>query len=229
MSIILALETSSELASAAILNGENMFYREAPAVQTHSHTILPLIQSLLAEAGVTLAQCDAIGFGSGPGSFTGVRTSCGVAQGLAFGADVPLVPVVTLMAMAQSCRALHGADDVLAVLDARMGEVYWAQYRYRDGWQCVIEPGLSAPAGVAPQGSVRACGNGLAAYAEAFAGAGFMHDALPTLMPRADAVAQLAAIDLAMGHTVEAAEARPLYLRNKIALTIDERLAKAAS
>ena len=229
MPLILALETSSELASAAILHGEHMFYREAPAAQTHSHTILPLIQSLLAEVGVKLAQCDAIGFGSGPGSFTGVRTACGIAQGLAFGADVRLVPVVTLMAMAQTCRVLHGADDVLAVLDARMGEVYWAQYRYRNGWQCVIVPTLSAPAGVVPQGSVRACGNGLAAYAEAFADAGFMHDALPTLMPRADAVARLAAIDLAMGQTIDAAEARPLYLRNKIALTIEERLAKAVS
>jgi tRNA threonylcarbamoyladenosine biosynthesis protein TsaB len=231
MSLILAIETSSELASAALLQGDRMLYRAAPAAQTHSHTILPLIQGLLAEAGVALAQCDAIGFGSGPGSFTGVRTACGIAQGLAFGADVPLVPVVTLQAMAQSCRSAHGDDDVLAVLDARMGEVYWAQYRYRpgDGWQVVIAPTLSAPAAVNPQGAVRACGNGLAAYAEAFAGAAFMRDALTGLMPQADAVAQLARMGLAAGQAIAAADAQPLYLRNKIALTIDERLAKAAS
>ena len=229
MSLILAIETSSELASAALLHGDQLFYRAAPPAQTHSHTILPLIQILLAEAGVALAQCDAIGFGIGPGSFTGVRTACGIAQGLAFGADVPLVPVVTLQAMAQVCRTEHGTDDVLAVLDARMGEVYWAQYRYRDGWQCVIEPTLSAPAGVVPQGAVRACGNGLTAYAAEFAGAAFMHDALSAVMPQSDAVAQLARIGLASGQALAAADARPLYLRNKIALTIDERLAKAAS
>src|SRR4051812_42465314 len=130
MTTILAIETSTELASAALLRGDRMLSREASGVQNHSQAILPMVQSLLAEAGIALTECDAIAFGAGPGSFTGVCTACGVVQGLAFGAGLPAIPVVTLQAMAQSCRDVCGADDVLAVLDARMGEVYWAQYRY---------------------------------------------------------------------------------------------------
>src|ERR1035437_1775468 len=118
--LIVSIETSSELASVALLRGDEMLVREASGVQTHSQTLLPMVQSLLAQAGVTLAQCDAIAFGSGPGSFTGVRTACGIAQGLAFGLDVPLLPIVTLLAMAQACRENCGATDVLCVLDARM-------------------------------------------------------------------------------------------------------------
>src|SRR5450759_3407814 len=135
MSIIIAIETSTELASAALLHGDQVLTREVSGVQTHSQTILPMVQSLLAQAGISLAQCDAIAFGAGPGSFTGVRTACGIAQGLAFGLDLPVLPIVTLLAMAQACRESGLASDVLCVLDARMGEVYWAQYRYADGWQ----------------------------------------------------------------------------------------------
>src|SRR5450830_1753161 len=129
MSIILAIETSTELASAALLYGDQLTTRSSLGVQTHSETILPMVQELLAEAGIALSACDAIAFGVGPGSFTGVRTACGVVQGLAFGAELPVLPVVTLAAMAQACREISGASDVLAILDARMGEVYWAQYR----------------------------------------------------------------------------------------------------
>ena len=93
-------------------------------------SVLPMIQELLAEAGITLKDCDAIAFGAGPGSFTGVRTACGISQGLAFGANLPVVPVVTLDAMALACRQQHGAERVLTVLDARMDEVYWAQYEF---------------------------------------------------------------------------------------------------
>src|SRR3981081_3883472 len=145
MSMILAIETSTEVASAALLSGARAFSRESAGVHTHSETILPMVQALLHEAGATLAQCDAIAFGVGPGSFTGVRTACGVVQGLAFGVDLPVVPVVRLEAMAQACYESNGAQNVLAVLDARMGEVYWAQYRYAgDGWQTVTPPTLSA-------------------------------------------------------------------------------------
>ena len=124
MSIILAIETSSELASCALLNGDTLLARESSGVRTHSQSILPMVQELLAEAGLTLKQCDAIAFGAGPGSFTGVRTACGIAQGLAFGASLPVVPLVTLEAMALACHRQTGATEILAVLDARMGEVY---------------------------------------------------------------------------------------------------------
>jgi tRNA threonylcarbamoyladenosine biosynthesis protein TsaB len=229
MSTILAIETSSELASVALSRDGRIIAREASGVQTHSQTVLPMVQQLLSEAGLVLGQCDAIAFGAGPGSFTGVRTACGVAQGLAFGADLPVVPVVTLRAMAEACRAACGASDLLVLLDARMEEVYWAQYRYDDGWKTVLEPALSAPVGVAPIGQPIACGNGLVAYASAFDSAPFAIGAHPDVMPHAREIALLAQFDVAAGRTVHARDAQPIYLRNKVALTTIERLAKAAA
>lgn len=230
MPIILAIETSTELASAALLRDGRVISRESAGVQTHSQTILPMVQSLLAEAGIGLAQCDALAFGVGPGSFTGVRTACGIVQGLAFGAGLPVLPIVTLEAMAQACHEAHGATEVLSVLDARMGEVYWAQYRYTDGsWQVVVEPTLSAPAQVLPLNGVLACGNGLSAYAELFAAAAFATDAKPALMPHARQIAQLGLQAFQQGLGLPAAEAQPLYLRNKVALTTAERTAERAA
>jgi tRNA threonylcarbamoyladenosine biosynthesis protein TsaB len=240
MPIILAIETSSELASCALLRGDTVLARSSSGVRTHSQSVLPMIQELLAEAGIALKDCDAIAFGSGPGSFTGVRTACGIAQGLAFGANLPVVPVVTLDAMALACWQQHGASDaadVLAVLDARMGEVYWAQYQFDTAAagsattapRVVLAPALSAPDGVAPQGVVTACGNGFAAYAEALAGKDFAAGAHADVMPHATQIAQLAAIAFAAGATVSAAEAQPLYLRNKIAYTQSERREIAAT
>ncbi len=226
MPIILAIETSSEQASCALLRGETVISRVSEGVRTHSQSVLPMIQELLAEAGIALKDCDAIAFGSGPGSFTGVRTACGIAQGLAFGSNLPVVPVVTLDAMALACHQQQGAPEVLAVLDARMGEVYWAQYRFdRDAAPvAVLPPALSAPDGVQPQDAPVACGSGLSAYAEAFPAGG--HAAI---MPHAAQIAQLAAIAFAEGRTVTAAEAQPLYLRNKIAYTQAERRDMAAA
>jgi tRNA threonylcarbamoyladenosine biosynthesis protein TsaB len=225
MPIILAIETSSETASVALLRGDAVLSRVSNGVRTHSQAVLPMIQELLAEAGIGLSQCDAVAFGSGPGSFTGVRTACGVAQGLAFGGKLPAVPVVTLDAMALACHQQHGAAEVLAVLDARMGEVYWAQYRFDNGVLTAASPPvLSAPSDVQPQGSPVMCGNGLSAYAEAFPAGGFAD-----VMPHAAQIAQLAAVAFAAGHTVTAAEAQPLYLRNKVAYTQAERRDMAAA
>ncbi|MYM82082.1 tRNA (adenosine(37)-N6)-threonylcarbamoyltransferase complex dimerization subunit type 1 TsaB [Duganella sp. FT50W] len=225
MPIILAIETSSETASCALLRGDAVLSRLSSGVRTHSQAVLPMIQALLAEAGIALADCDAVAFGAGPGSFTGVRTACGVAQGLAFGAKLPAVPVVTLDAMALACHQRHGAEAVLVVLDARMGEVYWAQYRFDNGAPVAVSPpALSAPADVRPQGAPVMCGNGLSAYAEAFPAGGFAE-----VMPHAEQIAQLAAVAFAAGRTVTAAEAQPLYLRNKVAYTQAERRDMAAS
>lgn len=229
MPIILAIETSTELASAALLRGDQVIAGEASGVQTHSQTILPIVQRLLAQAGIALAECDAVAFGAGPGSFTGVRTACGIAQGLAFGAGLPVIPVVTLQAMAQACCEATGAPDVLAVLDARMDEVYWAQYRFAGQWQAIIEPTLSAASAVSPSGDVVACGNGLSAYPSAFGNRRFAKDAWPLLMPHATGIARLAAIAFAEGRTVTPRDAQPLYLRNKVALTTSERLIRATT
>jgi len=225
---ILAIETSSELASCALLVGDTVFHRSTSGVRTHSQSILPMVQELLGEAGMLLSDCDAVAFGAGPGSFTGVRTACGVAQGLAFGARLPVLPMVTLAAMAESCRARTGAVEVLTVLDARMNEVYWAQYRYdpaAGSWSEVVAPGLAAPEAVAPVpcDGLAACGNGFQAYAEAFAGKEFAVGALDDILPHAREMALLAARAFAAGKGVPAAQAQPLYLRNKVAYTSAER------
>ncbi len=228
MSTILAIETSSELASAALLRDGFVTSAEAAGVVTHSQSILPMVQSLLADAGIKLADCDAIAFGSGPGSFTGVRTACGIAQGLAYGSNLPVLPTVTLLALAQACHDKTGARDVLTVLDARMGEVYWAQYRFDQEWEIVVSPTLSSPEHVMPIGDVVACGNGLNAYAAEFSSRTFFRDELKECVPHAAQIATLGAIAFAQGLAVPAMSAEPLYLRNKIALTTNERLEKAA-
>lgn len=227
MRTILAIETSSDLASAALLHNGQLLARDSSGVQTHSQSVLPMVQELLAEADMPLSRCDAIAFGAGPGSFTGVRTACGVAQGLAFGADLPLVPVVTLQAMAQACRERCGADEVLVMLDARMEEVYWAEYRFDNGWQTVTGPALAPASAVAASGRVTACGNALLAYAPAFAGKEF--SICQGIVPHAAQVATLAHAELLAGRSIHAREAQPIYLRNKVALTTAERLAKVAA
>lgn len=184
-----------------------------------------MVQSLLREAGISLSDCDAIAFGSGPGSFTGVRTACGVVQGMAFGADLPVIPVVTLLALAEAGRNNAGAVHVLAAMDARMGEVYWAQYRFdpvQQSWVTMVEPALCVPALVVPPSvdGVRLIGNGFAAYADQFT---FNVELAQSAVPEASAVARLAQIEFAAGRYYSADQAQPLYLRNKIALTMEER------
>lgn len=228
MSTILAIETSADLASAALLSKGALTVRESAGVANHSQTILPMVQELLRDAGVTLADCDAIAFGSGPGSFTGVRTACGIAQGLAFGAELPVLPIVTLLALARACHEQSRATDVLAIIDARMGEVYWAQYRFGADadWQVVVEPTLSSAADVAAIGMPIACGNGLKVYERDFAGRAFFGRTWADLVPHAAQVATLGATAFARGEGVHADAAEPLYLRNKVALTTSERMAK---
>lgn len=228
MPTILAIETSAEQASAALLLNDQLFIQDSAGAGTHSDAILPLVQKVLEQAGIRLQACDALAFGSGPGSFTGVRTAAGVVQGLAFGCKRPVIAVVTLQAMAQACREKTGENDVLAILDARMGEVYWAQYHFEDGWHTVVPPTLSGPSLVIPAGKVVACGNGLRAYAEAFAHLADGTGVMTEIMPHAAHVAHLARLAFARGETQAAQDAQPLYLRNKVALTTSERLAKAA-
>lgn len=234
MPLILAIETSSELASAALLQGDTLLVRESSGVQTHSQTLLPMVQSVLAQGDIRLSQCAAIAFGAGPGSFTGVRTACGIAQGLAFGANLPVISIVTLLAMAEACRAETGAHEVLTVLDARMGEVYWAQYSYANAWHTVVAPTLSAVVNVVPQpkDGLVACGNGFAAYPSEFAlqahSYPWMQQARAEVMPHAAQVARLARIAFTAGQLLTPEQAQPIYLRNKIALTTEERLALKA-
>lgn len=202
--------------------------RESHGSQTHSATVPGLLQSLLADAQMTVSECSALAFGAGPGSFTGVRTACGLAQGIAFGANLPTAPVITLLAMAERARHLGGGDEVLAILDARMGEVYWAQYRFDHGWQEVIAPRLSTAAEVMPEGSPAGCGNGLIHYADQLTHLD-LTQSLPDIVPHATEIARLGSELFLKGGTVHARDAQPVYLRNKVALTTLERQAGASA
>ena len=221
---ILALDTSTELCSVALwLDGE-LLVREEVAGQRHSELILSMVQGLLTEAGTDLESLDGIAFGEGPGSFTGLRIGCGVAQGLAFGADLRVAGVCTLLAMAEA----SGATRVISCLDARMGEVYHAVYEKNgNDWRSCSAPGLSA-AQDAPELAGEqwtGCGNGFAAYGETLRDryAGQLESVMPAILPHAADIARLGAAQFLRGHGRDAADAAPLYIRNRVALKTSER------
>lgn len=198
---------------------------EGPGGARASAELIPAIERLLAEAGLALRDLDAIAFGRGPGSFTGLRTACAVAQGLGFGAGVPVLPLDTLLAVAEEAHARTGAASIVAVLDARMGEVYAASYRRVGGaWETVAEPALLAPAAVVVPAGWALAGNALELVGDAVGADGPRIPALPT----AAALLRLAAAALAAGPAGPAAEALPLYLRDKVAQTTEERAAERA-
>ena len=224
--LLLALETSTELGSCALWRDGVLSERVCPAGRSHSETLLPLVRELLDEAGVRVGQLDAIGFGVGPGAFTGLRVACGAAQGLAVAANLPLVPVTSLEAMAMQT----GGERVLALLDARMGEVYSGCYQLIDGAYVLRgEIRVSAPDAVAfpVEPGWLACGNAIAAYpllAERLSMAGV--PARADIVPTAAVVARLAAQRAARGEGIDAALAAPLYVRDKVAKTVAERLSE---
>jgi tRNA threonylcarbamoyladenosine biosynthesis protein TsaB len=224
---LLAIETSTELCSAAILRGDELLLEEALAPNQHAERLAPMIRRLLARAGLATKDMDAFAFGQGPGSFTGLRIACGMAQGLAFGAGRPVVPVPSLVALAEQSNA----SRVIVGLDARMGETYLAAYSRMGGdWEAAIEPGLF-PRGALPPLPGRdwvATGSGFDAFdwLQGAYGSQVAHRILGDL-PRAGSVARVAARRLARGEGVRAEEAAPLYLREKVALTTAERHAAA--
>jgi tRNA threonylcarbamoyladenosine biosynthesis protein TsaB len=221
---LLALDTSTEYLSLCLWQDSAMLSRELLAGQKHSQLILPMLGEMLAEAGLTLPELDCIAFGAGPGSFTGLRIGCGVAQGLAFGANLPVVGVSTLLALAQQTDA----ERVIACLDARMGEVYHAAYiRSGAAWQIACEPGLYKPQGVpAIEGDAWfGIGSGWATYGDILNAryAGQVDTSNGQAFPHARDIATLTAVEFAAGKAVPAAEAAPIYIRNKVALTMAER------
>ncbi|MEH3085043.1 MAG: tRNA (adenosine(37)-N6)-threonylcarbamoyltransferase complex dimerization subunit type 1 TsaB [Xylophilus ampelinus] len=244
----LAFDTSTDRLSVALRHGDRTQLHEGPGGPRASAALIPAIEALLRAAGIGLRDLDAIVFGRGPGSFTGLRTACAVAQGLGFGAGVPLLPVDTLLAVAEDARARHGCTRVLATLDARMDEVYAAGYAWRGadggpdpdaGWRAVAwaAPGADGPGGDAgpvlarpealalPAGWTLA-GNAFAVYPERMAA---VAAAQVEARPAAEALLRLAPALLAAGGAVDAAAALPLYVRNKVAETTAEREAKRAA
>ena len=244
---LLAFDTSTDRLSVALTDGARIWQHSSPGGALASTTLIPAILALLADAGLALAQLDAVVFGRGPGSFTGLRTACAVAQGLAFGADhgagIPVLPVDTLMAVAEEARfqrlaaASGGGPDaqdapsvsdapliITALLDARMDEMYVQSYEFKSG-SCtpINDCRLIRPENLVPEPSARwLAGNVFGVYA------GRLPDSLAALdciaaLPTAAALLRLAPALAAAGQCVPAAQALPLYVRDKVAQTTEER------
>jgi tRNA threonylcarbamoyladenosine biosynthesis protein TsaB len=241
----LAFDTSTDVLSLAVARGEQVWGQTLPGGAQASSGLIPAVLALLAEADMPLASLDAIVFGRGPGSFTGLRTACAVAQGLAFGANVPVLPIDTLLAVAEEARwaqvqagaiAPDTALTVLALLDARMDEVYSAAYRWEPvpgashgRWQEAAPLQVGAPEKLYMPDDrvVLQAGNAFAAYGDRLpqvAPGGLRCEALPT----AAALLRLAPALWAQGLAVPAEQAMPLYIRDKVANTTAEREAMKA-
>lgn len=224
---ILALDTATEACSAALLLGDTLLARYEEPRRGHAELILPMADALLAEAGVGLRDLDCLAVGRGPGAFTGVRIAVSVAQGLAFGADLLIVPISDLAALAQRAADVHRASSILACTDARIGQVYWAGFQVQpDGLVSAItgERVDSPPSVVAPPGGPWfGAGTGWAAHPD-------LERQLQTsgvklagidgsLLPRAHEIARLAARDFRAGRAVRPEQALPVYVRDSVAVT----------
>ncbi len=220
---ILALDTSAEACSVALNLDGVLIGRSEHAPRRHTERILPMLDQLLAEAGLSLKQLDAIAFGRGPGSFTGVRIAAGVTQGIALGADLPVLPISTLAALAQRAFAQRGERAILTAFDARMKEVYWAGYCVDDSGLAVLvgQEAVLPPEQIAlPEaGQWFGAGSGWAAYATVLMQTSGLEPSRvdPELFCRAEEMALLAAAELAAGRAVSADQALPVYLRDQVA------------
>jgi tRNA threonylcarbamoyladenosine biosynthesis protein TsaB len=225
---VLAIDCSTEWLAVALGDASGFHERREHAGQTHSERVLPLVDALLVEVDWKLADLGGIAFGAGPGSFTGVRIACGVAQGLALGRGLPVAAVPTLEAIAHDAHRAHGATRVFACTDARMKEVYVAAYERADArWREVLVPAVVGPAEVAlPAGRWFGAGDGLAVHPALAECCGFSGvDA--TIRPSAGAIGELGRARLMAGQGTAPAEALPLYVRHRVALTSAERAAGA--
>jgi tRNA threonylcarbamoyladenosine biosynthesis protein TsaB len=224
---LLAFDTSTETLSLAVRAGEHapLLEHTGPGGAHASAALIPALQDLLARAGLRLQELDAIAFGRGPGSFTGLRTAAAVAQGLGFGSGVPVLPIDTLLAVAEEAHALSGQQRIVAVLDARMDEVYFAAYEREDtGWRLHAPATLGRPEAVEVPPGFALAGNALEVHAARLPAAAARVVAVPT----ARALLRLAPAALTAGGAHDAAQAVPLYIRDKVAQTTQERAAERA-
>lgn len=237
---LLAFDTSTDRLFLALQRDDSVWEWEGAGGAQSSATLIPAIRQLLAQGGLTLGDLEALVFGRGPGSFTGLRTACAVAQGLAFGTPgarqgrgLPVLPVDTLLAVAEDARARHGVTQVVAALDARMNEVYTAAFAWQTTpdhphgqWQAQADWQVTPPEALEVPPGWTVAGNAKAVYGERLAPQAAHVHALPT----ARALLRLAPALIAAGETVAAREALPRYVRDKVAQTTAERaaLAKAA-
>lgn len=219
---LLALDTSSDACSVALIHDGQVLHRHEVIPRQQARRVLPVVSELLAAAELAVHDLDALAFGRGPGSFTGVRIAAGVTQGMAFGTGLGVVPVSDLAAIAQGTVRELGSFCVLVCLDARMGEVYWGAYAVDQSGlvATVAAEQISVPAGVkAPfEGDYAGAGSGFAAYPELARrlelSAACVH---PDRLPDARDILSLAIPEVEAGRMVSAAEAVPVYLREKVA------------
>lgn len=225
---LLAIETSTESCSVALIHGNDVLARSELAPRRHAERVLPMTDELLAAAGIDRHALDVIAVGRGPGAFTGVRLAVSLAQGMALALDLPVVPVSSLAALAQ--EAPHDGDAaILAVIDARMGEIYAASYR-RDAAGALValdaERVCTADALVLPQAAAwQVVGTGWATYRDALraklGGEPRYEDG--ERFPQAVHVAEIAAREFLAGRAVAPEKALPVYLRDHVALTLAEQ------
>lgn len=218
---LLALDTAGPRCSVALLLGGELTEMDAPAERVQAESVLPMVEKLLGDAGLKLGSLDAIAFGRGPGAFTGLRVATSVAQGLAYGAGLPVVPVSDLAALAAAAARLHQASHILACLDARMHEVYWAAYEARAG-EIVLsgEEALSPPSEVSPPTGDPwfGAGPGWEAYGDVLkARVTRLSGMDPGLLPTAGDIARLGERALRKGQQLPPEQALPVYLRDKVA------------
>jgi tRNA threonylcarbamoyladenosine biosynthesis protein TsaB len=222
---LLAIDTATEACSAALGIGSTVLARYEELGRGHAERILPMVDELLAEAGITLAALDAIAFGRGPGAFTGLRLAAGVAQGLAFGVGRPVVAVSNLQALAERALEERPGDAAVVCIDARMSEVYWCTYRRsgQHGVEALREEQVSPPDAVTlggPQPSIRSwAGAGTGFGAHPLLGQRLGLDPLRVaaqLLPRAQEILRIGMRELAAGRSLAPDEALPVYLRNRV-------------
>ncbi len=224
MARILSLDTSTEACSVALKLDDEVLENFQLQPRKHTQLLLPMVEEILAEAGIKLQQLDAIAFANGPGSFTGLRIATGVTQGLAFGADLPVIPVTTLETMAFTLFRERFAHYIISSLDARMGEVYWAAYHWNgNGFDCIAQPEVIAPDQVSLINPIAdadwvGAGNGwqlLDQFSPVMQS--LVQQTYPDLLPQAGDIARLAELYWQQGKTVSAEEAIPVYLRDNVA------------
>ncbi|BCG65365.1 MAG: tRNA threonylcarbamoyladenosine biosynthesis protein TsaB [Methyloprofundus sp.] len=225
---VLAVDTATEVCSAALYIDGDIQERFEIAPREHTKLLLPMVDSLMAEAELRPQQLDAIAFGCGPGSFTGVRIATGVMQGIAYGADLPVVPVSTLAAIAQACLQKTTHDTIFTAVDARMQEIYWAVYqRDPEGYAQLLGQEKVQPASEvdALQLTGYGIGSGWEKYEQelmqplAKQVTGF--DA--NYLPHSAEIALLGAVGMQRQQAVSVGQAMPVYLRDKVAKTTLER------
>ena len=221
---ILAIDTATEACSVALADNGSTHAHFELCPREHTQRILPMVQDMLTAGSLSLEQLDVLAFGRGPGSFTGVRIGIGIAQGLALGANLPLTGVSTLATMAEGAWRKTGATRVLAAIDARMGEVYWAEYQrdeqgiwHGEETEAVLKPDAVSERLRQLQGSWATVGTGWPAWPELASGSGLTLTDGDILLPAAEDMLPLAQQQLSAGRVVAPEHAEPVYLRNEVA------------